>query len=308
MRYAPVLIPTLNRKEHLKKCIESLINNKLFSSTEVFISVDYPPSDKYKNGYLQVVDYLKKLESHYSNIKVAFQHDNLGAYDNCMYLIDWIKGEKYDRYIITEDDNIFSKNFLEYMNWGLNFYQDDRNVVAVCGYSQNISWSNKVLNKSKVEFNVWGYGTWLTKIEEVNHYIIDGELNSKLHSFSSVFNIFIHRPDLAVDIGKYLIGKKPVMVSNNKIASIDITKSMYLILSNRYVIMPTVTKVNNIGYDGSGINCKKENYIQGKLDDNDSWNYELNGDVIYSKQNDRLLRHCFIKRKIENLLNRICKR
>lgn len=308
MRYAPVLIPTLNRKEHLKKCIESLIENDLFYNTEIFISVDYPPTEKYKEGYLEVIEYLKQLGNEYSNVKIVYQQDNLGAYDNCRYLVEWIKAEKYDRYIVTEDDNIFSKNFLEYMNWGLNSYCDDKNIVAICGYSQNISWDSKVINKSKVEFNVWGYGTWISKIKEVDHYISDGMLSSKIHSFVGVFHIFIYRPDLIIDICKYLLGKKPVMVNNNKIASIDITKSMYLILNNKYVIMPTVTKVNNIGYDGSGINCKTESFIQGKMDDSDSWDYANGENNAYSKQNDRLLRSYFIKRKIKNQINKICKR
>ena len=56
---APIIIPTLNRHEHLKKCIESLQKNKLAKQTELFISVDFPPNEKYKVGYEKVVEYLQ---------------------------------------------------------------------------------------------------------------------------------------------------------------------------------------------------------------------------------------------------------
>ena len=47
MNFAPIIIPTLNRCDHLKACLESLNNNHNAENTEVFVSVDYPPSEKY---------------------------------------------------------------------------------------------------------------------------------------------------------------------------------------------------------------------------------------------------------------------
>ena len=46
-QYAPVLIPTLNRYEHLKQCLESLSKCSLAEHTEVYIALDFPPSEKY---------------------------------------------------------------------------------------------------------------------------------------------------------------------------------------------------------------------------------------------------------------------
>ena len=51
MYRAPVLIPTCNRIHHLKRCVESIARNKLAKETELYISVDYPPSEKYQDGY-----------------------------------------------------------------------------------------------------------------------------------------------------------------------------------------------------------------------------------------------------------------
>ena len=55
--YAPVIIPTLNRHEHLIRCINSLKRNPLAKETELYISLDYPPAEKYVDGYLKIKKY-----------------------------------------------------------------------------------------------------------------------------------------------------------------------------------------------------------------------------------------------------------
>ena len=118
-KYAPVLITTLNRHEHLKNCIESLQNNTLANKTDIFISVDYPPSEKYVEGYKRICEYFHSTKiDGFNSVHVFFQEKNLGPNDNYYFLENIIKTE-YEFYIFSEDDNIFSKNFLEYMNFYL---------------------------------------------------------------------------------------------------------------------------------------------------------------------------------------------
>ena len=61
-QYAPVIIATLNRYAYLKRCLESLEKNTDAEKTEVYVSVDFPPSEKYYSGYEEVVKYLKHKE------------------------------------------------------------------------------------------------------------------------------------------------------------------------------------------------------------------------------------------------------
>ncbi len=48
--YAPVLIPTLNRYEHFKRCLESLELCTGADKTDVYVGLDFPPSEKYHKG------------------------------------------------------------------------------------------------------------------------------------------------------------------------------------------------------------------------------------------------------------------
>ena len=54
MVYAPIIIVTLNRYEHLKRCIESLQKNGWAKYTELYISVDYPADESHWEGYGKV--------------------------------------------------------------------------------------------------------------------------------------------------------------------------------------------------------------------------------------------------------------
>ena len=58
--YAPVLIPTLNRYEHFKRCLESLEKCTGAEHTEIFVALDYPPSEKYKEGWSKICKYLEE--------------------------------------------------------------------------------------------------------------------------------------------------------------------------------------------------------------------------------------------------------
>ena len=103
MKYAPIIIPTLNRKQHLMRCLNSLAANTGAEHTEVFISVDFPPAERYRQGYQEVKEYLDKGDfSAFKAVHVIYQQENLGAKDNCTYLIQMI-GKTFDRYIFTED-------------------------------------------------------------------------------------------------------------------------------------------------------------------------------------------------------------
>ena len=106
---APVLIPTLNRYQHIKNCIESLAKNPLAKETELYISVDYPPSEKYEQGYQSVIDYLDSGVSGFKAVYIYKQEKNLGVFKNADFLRNKAF-EKCEGYIVTEDDNVFSED------------------------------------------------------------------------------------------------------------------------------------------------------------------------------------------------------
>ena len=59
--YAPVLITTLNRYEHFKRCVESLSRCTHAEKTELVIGLDYPPNEKYVAGWEKISEYVKSI-------------------------------------------------------------------------------------------------------------------------------------------------------------------------------------------------------------------------------------------------------
>ena len=158
--YAPVFITTLNRKKHLNRLIDSLLKNPLSDRTDVFISLDYPPSDKYREGYGQVLGYLESGDfSGFRSFNVIRREENMGPVKNSDDL-KRLAGEKYDRWIMTEDDNEFSPGFLKYINDGLEMCEEDPSLYAVCGYSYPVRWGEDNGNTVTMDgmFASYGYG------------------------------------------------------------------------------------------------------------------------------------------------------
>lgn len=61
MIYAPVLIPTVSRYEHLRNCLESLAKCTWADKTDVFVAVDYPGREKDWPVYRKIKEYLSSL-------------------------------------------------------------------------------------------------------------------------------------------------------------------------------------------------------------------------------------------------------
>ena len=258
MNYAPILIPTLNRDSHLRQCIESLKNNPSAKYTDLYVSVDYPPSEKYMEGYKKVLEYLDKEITGFKNVFLYFQEYNLGPTNNALFLQKKVL-EKYEQYIFTEDDNIFSPNFLEYMNQCLEKYKDDEMIFAIGGYSYPIHWSDDkdVIIKQSMNFPAWGYGTWKEKYDkekefsrtEIFEYLKNFH-NAKLF-YKNNRTLFNHAVYIAS--GKHYLA----LLDNGELRHIDAVKGIYMFINRKYMILPALSKVRNIGHDGSGQNCKE---------------------------------------------------
>lgn len=76
MIFAPIIIPTLNRAEHLQRCLESLSKCRFAEKTELFISVDYPSAEKYKDGYNKICAYLQKDLKGFKETHIYYQEKN----------------------------------------------------------------------------------------------------------------------------------------------------------------------------------------------------------------------------------------
>ncbi len=267
--FAPVAIPTLNRYEHLKRCLESLERCTGADKTDIYVGLDYPPAEKYKEGWEKVDNYLREKEENnaFHKLLVTRHPKNYGAIDNIEFLYNQVK-ESYDSYILTEDDNEFSPNFLEYMNKGLDKYKDDDRVFSICGYNYPVDMNG--YNKNVYCFHgcaAWGVGKWANKFPDLTLKDVQRMARNPLNLLKVLFKA----PDIFITL---------IMMLRRKEFFGDTSYVFYSVVNKKVSIFPTISKVRNRGHDGTGIHGMihgDDIYLNQEIDDAKIFEYD---DVI----------------------------
>lgn len=303
MQYAPVIIITLNRYDHLYNCLESLEKCTDAEKTDVYVALDYPPSEKYVDGWKKNDIYLKEKESKhgFKSLTVYRRETNYMLYgpgNGKTAIKDATEGK--DRFIYTEDDIIFSKNFLVYMNTCLEKYKDDDDVIAVCGYSYPVEWKvspNSTCFKQQINMAAWGTGYWTNKYFSTVKNLKDGV---NLSNCEGIIAEKKYKKMIDACLREYITALCDRFSHYRKIMrqSTDIAIRTYLVVNNKYAITPVISKTRNNGFDGSGMYCQNTsdkkaigktassyNYLEQPIDSADS--FELIPDTLYDYEDNR---------------------
>ena len=122
-----------NRPEHTEISLNALKNNELAPQSEIIIFSDGPKSqDSDKNKVEQVRNIINNLTG-FKKKTLFFRKSNYGLYKN---IVDGVTEvfEKNKKIIVVEDDCKTSKYFLNFMNDGLNLYENDDKVCSINGW------------------------------------------------------------------------------------------------------------------------------------------------------------------------------
>ena len=244
--FAPVIIPTLNRYEHFKRCIESLERCTWAEKTDVYVALDFPPSDKYVEGWKKIDSYLKEKEQSNGFKKlIVYRRKENYFFSGKGNLATAIKdlSEGTGCYIASEDDNEFSPCFLDYMNKALTRYWDDERVTSVSGYNYPIDMGSYEKNiYAHHQFSAWGVGRWRHKTKPFPTELA----NNVLKNPSMILKILRKEPRMLFVLMS--------MISNQQ----QWGDALYVadnIINGHYSIFPTVSLCRNHGHDGSGLHC-----------------------------------------------------
>lgn len=259
MKCAPIVIPTLNRVEHLSRCIESLKKNPFAKETDLIIGFDYPPSEKYFEGYKEMKKYLRNGIDGFKSVRIIEHNYNLGGIKNANFLISTALSE-YDRCIYSEDDNEFAPGFLEYMNEALEKYEKDVNILSVYSYMPRIKNNNSVNNEAFVTnyFSAYGVGLWREKENALREKLNVSYFEELACSKNKIRDLKKRFPEGICYLCSILLRKESVyQTQDGKLEWIDTEKILYAIAENKYLLCSPKPLVKNWGYDGSGEHCAK---------------------------------------------------
>lgn len=244
--YAPVVVTVYNRYSHFVKCIQSLSLCRGAEKTDIFIASDAASNDKDAESVLRIRNYASELTA-FQSVTILAPNENIGAIQNYRRAEQHVFA-RYDRLIFTEDDNIFAPDFLEFVNQGLDAYKMRKDIYAICGYNYPVEMPVEYAKDAYLwtGFSAWGVGKWKDRwesaieeppLDELKSFLKDRSCMRKLDTIAGHY-----RPALQhiVDTGHY---------TGDTIHSYQMFRNGY------YCIFPSVSRVRNIGHDGSGQHC-----------------------------------------------------
>ena len=249
-KYAPIALFLYNRPDKTSECLNSLKNLKEFYKSPLYIFIDGAKSIEDKKKISEIDSLIKNLNFH--NLKVIHKHKkNQGLANSIFFGVSKVLSE-YNKVIVIEDDLIFHKSFLEFMNQCLVKY-NQKDIYQISGFTWN-NYSKNMKNEPILIPNIssWGWATWKNKWENFKLNKVSKE-SLKMNSIEKKnFN-------MNNSYNYYKILKKHL---NGKVDSWAIQWYFYVFKRSGKTIYPNISLTRNNGFDGDGSNTfRKKKYF-----------------------------------------------
>lgn len=267
-KYAPVVVYTYNRLDHLRRTIAALKENHLAAKSDLFIVSDAANNVQAQDSVLRLRDFVDSIDG-FNSVNKIYREKNLGAFKSIASAEEAVLSD-YGRVISMEDDIVTSRNFLDFINQGLDFYADSDHTLTVSGYCHPIDTSAAKFDSWNSPWHCpWGYGTWKGKYTTIDLYknplvdiLSDKELARKFKKTGDFFLDTLHFDALG------------------KIAAADARICGQMFLRHLHTAMPTKSKVFNIGCDGSGVHSGVTSRYDVLLDEGTERAFKFSSDEL----------------------------
>ena len=169
--FAPIAIFAYKRKDKIEQCLSSLKKCDGFDKSQLFIFSDGFKGEADKGQVGEVRDYLRTFSQMCSckSIEIIESKYNKGLANSIITGVTSIVN-KYGKIIVVEDDLIVSKDFIKYMNIGLDFYETNKRYGMISAYTYPLkeldSYDKDVYVTRKGD--CWGWATWKDRWETVD--------------------------------------------------------------------------------------------------------------------------------------------
>ena len=244
---APVLVVTYSRLEHLKKTITSLRNNILAEYTDLYIASDFQRSEIDAEKVAAIRKYIYGIDG-FKSLKIFEREKNLGAAENTFSALKFILN-KHDRFILMEDDVVTARGFLSFINDTLEKLGKNTKVFSVAGYCPPISIPSSYRYDAFFlgRMSAWGCAMMKDRYESVRRKIPQQEYGELLAN-KKLARAF-------TEGGGADLLKLFKLITEGSLDAWDVRCMYTQFMKNQYTVYPTQSLVQNIGFDGSGINC-----------------------------------------------------
>ena len=258
MKPFPVILFAYNRPDHTRATIESLRENRHAARSDLHIFSDGPKSDQSAGTVAKVREYLRSI-SGFNSVRIVERERNMGLAASVIAGTTQIL-EEYPACIVLEDDMLTAPTFLEFMNDALQAYRGRQDIFSVTGYNYPLAIPPDYPLDAYLSYrgSSWGWGTWADRWRRVDWSVSD----------------YSHFADSPADQALFARGGDdlPGMLKMQMEGKIDswAIRFDYAHHTHRAFCLHAVrSKIQNIGFDGSGVHCGVSDDYKVELDSDD---------------------------------------
>lgn len=258
MKQAPVVMFVYNRADHFMKTFDALNKCEGVKETDLFVFSDGARNEKDVEKVNTVRKTVHEMigRSCFHTMKIIESPVNKGLAKSVITGVTQILNE-YGKVIVVEDDCTPSPYFLRYMNQSLEYYEDDRKVGAIAGFTPVIKFPKDY--KEDVFFAYrscsWGWATWKNRWDNV-----DWELKNMKDFYKSpklVQKLNSNGNDRFIRLYRQTKGNG---------SSWSVRFGAHLVRNNQLTVYPRYSYIQNIGCDESGVHSKSEDAVKMQVD------------------------------------------
>jgi GR25 family glycosyltransferase involved in LPS biosynthesis len=254
-----------NRNIHLSKTLAGLKTNK--EVKEIYVFQDGLKTESHRAGWEATKKVISDID--WCKVNYILAGENKGLARSIVSGINHVLKEN-DAIVVLEDDCVPTSNFMYFMLQCFEKYRDNRKVYNVSGYAWPIDVEK---DEYDVYFtgrtNSWGWGTWKDRWDK---YEVDDHILDRIRDYEeSSLNLAMWGNDLEPMFLNRITGKND---------SWAVYWSLKVIELNGLCITPYVSLIQNIGCDGSGVHCGKDDRFIVEQDTREVCKFELPDHVM----------------------------
>ncbi|MDR0505539.1 MAG: glycosyltransferase [Dysgonamonadaceae bacterium] len=286
---APIVLFVYNRPDHTRQTLEALATNTLASESELFIFSDAPKNESAVEKVQAVRSLIKTIRG-FKLVTIIERDTNWGLAKSIIEGVTEIVN-RYGKIIVLEDDIVTSPYFLKFMNDALRFYEQEKQVWHIAGYSYPIDKKGLPEIYFTKYMSCWGWATWSDRWK-----YFEKNVDKLIVSFTKD-DIFRFNINGTEDFWRQVLDNK-----SGKINTWAIFWYATIFQNNGLCLNSAVGFAKNIGFDGTGVHCGISNQYATDI----SIRENINFNKIKIKENEIALERImqFYKKQKKNLFVR----
>ncbi len=258
MSYAPIIIFVYNRADHFIKTYNALAACKEAKESELFIFSDGAKNDAGKDKVNEVRAAVAAIKDtgDFISVTVTESPVNKGLAASVIAGVTQVIN-KYGRAIVVEDDCKVSPFFLSYINSALDFYENNKKIGSIAGYTPMIDLPDDYSKDVFAAYRScsWTWATWKDRWEGVDWELKD--MKDFYHSPKLISRLNSNGSDRFMRLYRQTKGNG---------SSWSVRFGAHLVKNDLLTVYPRYSYNSNIGCDESGVHSKSEDNEKMRVD------------------------------------------